>query len=473
MNRRQIKIFIGVILTYMMIAAIFYVVVKDQYSYSQKIRITETAEAVENTGPILKSKAIVQKLKINQEILSGIGIFFGTYNRENTSKISVTILQSGKELYNEKINASLLKDNQFYELKNREVIKLLKDQEIEIKIVSDTNEADNTVAVWLKREKDLGSKLFVGEDLVDGTLLLDLYSANPNNFGKYYLGLNIVVIMCMGLYFAAILFGYSKIENSYFYKIYSIARKYQFLIEQLVNRDFKTKYRRSFLGIVWSLLNPLLTMAVQYIVFSKIFRFDIDNYIIYLLIGIIVFNFFSEATNQTISIIINNAGLITKVYIPKIIYPVSKVMSVSVNLLLSLIPLLILILMSGLPIEKYYLLLPLGIILFVIFTLGISLILSCMMVFFRDVQFLWGVFVMIWMYLTPIFYPESILTDTLKRIVQFNPLYQYIKYFRMVILEFSAPDVKTILFCILFSVVSILGGYIIFKKHENQFILNI
>ena len=105
----------------------------------------------------------------------------------------------------------------------------------------------------------------------------------------------------------------------------NILKKYRFLLFQLVSRDFKTKYKRSVLGVLWSLLNPLMTMVVQYIVFSELFRWDIDNYAVYLISGIVLFSFFSEATNQALVSITGNAGLITKVYVPKYIFPVSKV----------------------------------------------------------------------------------------------------------------------------------------------------
>ena len=117
--------------------------------------------------------------------------------------------------------------------------------------------------------------------------------------------------------------------------------RYRFLIQQLVSRDFKTKYKRSVLGIVWSFLNPLLTMLVQYVVFSTIFKSDIPNFPVYLLTGIVLFNFFSEACSMGITSILGNASLITKVYVPKYIYPVTRVLSSGINMLFSLVPLLL------------------------------------------------------------------------------------------------------------------------------------
>ena len=125
-------------------------------------------------------------------------------------------------------------------------------------------------------------------------------------------------------------------------------RKYRFLIRQLVSRDFKSKYKRSVFGVLWSFLNPLLTMFVQYIVFSNLFRFDIPYYPVYLLCGIIMFNYFSEACGMTLGSIVGNASLITKVYMPKYIYPLTRVLSSFVNLLISMVPLFIVTFASGL-----------------------------------------------------------------------------------------------------------------------------
>ena len=162
----------------------------------------------------------------------------------------------------------------------------------------------------------------------------------------------------------------------------SLAR-YRFLIRQLVLRDFKTKYKRSVLGVLWSFLNPLLTMSIQYVVFSTLFRSDIPNFIIYLLSGIICFNFFSEATHLCLMSIVANASLIHKVYLPKYIYPFSRTLSSGIDILLSLIPLLIMMLITKTPLRPAALLLPFGLLMLFMLSYGIGLILATMMVFFR------------------------------------------------------------------------------------------
>lgn len=250
-------------------------------------------------------------------------------------------------------------------------------------------------------------------------------------------------------------------------------KKYKFLINQLVARDFKTKYKRSILGVFWSLLNPMLTMLVQYMIFSTLFRFDLPHYQVYLLSGIVMFNFLSEATNQALVSITGNAGLITKVYMPKYVFPITKVLSACINLGFSLVALYLLIILSGLKITYLHIFLPFALINMTIFTIGFSLILSSLMVFFRDMQFLYGVFILLWNYMTPIFYPESIISGKYRIILQANPMYHFIRYVRNIILDNSIPTFRAHLFCLIFAFGTLAIGIYIFKKTEKKFIFNL
>lgn len=248
-------------------------------------------------------------------------------------------------------------------------------------------------------------------------------------------------------------------------------QKYRFLLSQLVGRDFKTKYRRSVLGVLWSLLNPLLTMIVQFMVFSTLFRFDIPNYAVYLLSGIVMFNFMAEATSQSMTCIIQNASLINKVYVPKYIYPFSRVLSCGVNFLFSLIALYTVIIATGMPVTYHHIALIFGIGCMFVFICGISLLLAAMMVFFRDTQFLYSIGLTIWTYLTPIFYPESILPSAIMSIMKFNPMYHFIRFIRVIILNGGFPDPKAWVFCAVFAIGSLLLGIFVFNKTQNKFIL--
>lgn len=478
MNKKGklLQLSIITVILYIFFSVVFFYIVRNQYSFNKEFKTTDNSKQELNTGPITNRDIVIQKIFPQYEFIKRVDLYIGTYDRLNTSKLNIYVIQNDIVLYEEKIDASSLKDNSYYTLKNNRVLKVDKGKDLFVKVTSDSNNTSNSIAIWYSKEMNnmLDNSLLVNGKKIEGySLFLDIYCVEINYFKENYFKINIIIFTAIVTYLFLLNIGYIKKNKTRVYIFYIFIKKYSFLINRLVDRDFKTKYKRSFLGILWSLLNPLLTMVVQYVVFSNLFRFDIDNYVVYLLIGIILFNFFADATTQSISVILNNASLITKVYVPKIIYPLSKVISVSINLLLSFIPLVILTDLNGLPFNIYYLLIPFGVFLFLIFCAGWSLILSSLMVFFRDIQFLWGVFIMIWTYLTPIFYPESILPEVLKNFIKFNPLYQYIKFFRTILLDSMAPEQSNILFCIFFSILFFCVGYYIFKKTENDFILNI
>ena len=250
-----------------------------------------------------------------------------------------------------------------------------------------------------------------------------------------------------------------------------IIRRYKYLLKTLVLRDFRIKYQSSVLGVLWSFLNPLLTMFVYLFVFSMIFRSNIEYFPVYLLSGIVMFNYFSESTSLGLLSIVGNRALITKVYMPKYIYPLAKVLSSAVNLVISFIPLFIVILVTGMPIHKSILLLPLVLVFQIMFCTGMSLILSALNVFFRDIQFLWGILITIWNFLTPIFYPESIIPRAFAQIYHLNPLYQIIYFMRSIIIGGVSPAPITFLYCFLVCGIPLLAGIVFFHRKQDQFVL--
>ena len=303
------------------------------------------------------------------------------------------------------------------------------------------------------------------------------------NVSFYYLCGWAAAFFLVTLYFRHIeraqLIGY----HSYGLDFLETIHKYRFLIEQLVMRDFKIKYKRSVLGVFWSFLNPLLMMIVQYVVFSRILNIrstDVQHYAIYLLCGIIIWNGFNDCSVQALRSIIGNAPLITKVYVPKYIYPVTKVLSASINIVLSMIPLLLVTVIYGLFSDPHlYLtcavaLLPFGLLFLLIFCVGIGFLLSAMMVFFHDVEFLWNVFSSIWMYATPIIYSFSMFEDRaswIVRLLKWNPLYHYIQFFRTIILDGQAPALTEFLICLGFGILAVVVGLSVFRKTQDKFIL--
>lgn len=249
--------------------------------------------------------------------------------------------------------------------------------------------------------------------------------------------------------------------------------KYKDLLFELVLRDIKIKYKKSILGFAWSILNPLLMMTVMSIVFSTMFKTDIPNFPMYLITGQVLFSFFSEATNMAMVSIIENGELIKKVYIPKYMFPLSKIIFSFSNMLFSLIAVIIVAVVTKLPLRFEMLLFPIPLIYIFIFSLGIGLILASFSVFFRDLLHLYSIILLIWTYLTPIFYPIKILPENIKNWISYNPMYIYISYFRDIMLNEKIPSLQFNLICIFISLTSLIIGMWVFKKKEDNFIFYI
>lgn len=251
----------------------------------------------------------------------------------------------------------------------------------------------------------------------------------------------------------------------------SALKRYRFLIKQLVVRDFKLKYKRSILGVLWSFLNPLLHMTVLYVVFSSLFRFDVEHYPVYLLAGIVMFSFFSEASALTMNSIVNNANLIKKVYVPKYIYPLTRTASSMINLLISMIPLIAAVIFSGIRPSLSVMLAIVPIFCISVFCLGIGMILATLMAFFRDIEYLWGIISTIWMYLTPIFYPISIIPDKVAWIIKGNPIFHYVDFLRTCIIDGCSPAGVEYAVCFGSAALTLVIGICVFRKAQDKFIL--
>ncbi len=258
-----------------------------------------------------------------------------------------------------------------------------------------------------------------------------------------------------------------------FNNIKYVWKKYSFLLKQLVERDFKVKYKRSVLGVLWSLLYPVLTMAVMAIVFTNVFKFTTPgvNYLSYLMSGLIMFNYFSEASNLAMSSVVANFGLINKVYMPKYIFPLSKCIFVGINFLLSLIPLYVILLATGTGINIYHLMLPFAYLCLFLFTLGFGLILSTIAVFLRDMFYIYGVMISLWTYMTPIMYDISIIDNPyLSILFKCNPMYWFIYFARRIMLYNTIPEINAWIFSAAFGIGFLLLGIVVFKKNQNKFI---
>lgn len=249
--------------------------------------------------------------------------------------------------------------------------------------------------------------------------------------------------------------------------------KYLPLLRQLVIRDIKVRYRKSFLGMLWTILNPLLMMGVMTAVFSTLFKSNIPNFPVYFLTGNLIFSFNSEATNQAMTSIIANASLIKKIYVPKYLFPISKVFSCLVNFFFSFIALLIVMLITDAQFFPTLWLSFIPIFYLFLFVSGLSLILSAITVFFRDIGHFYSVLILAWNYFTPVFYPIDILPKSIQNFMIFNPMYQYINYLRFLIRDGVIPNIQTNLICFSTSICILILGFTIFKKTQDKFILYI
>lgn len=249
-----------------------------------------------------------------------------------------------------------------------------------------------------------------------------------------------------------------------------------FIIRELVSRDFKLKFRRSALGVLWSVLNPLLMMSVMALVFSNMLRFsagDIPSFPLYIILGNITFTLMADSTDAGMHSIIDNAALIKKVKINRFVFPIEKVLFGMVNFAISLIAVGCVMLFVGILPTLYALYLPLFLLYIGTFCIGLSLLLSALAVFFRDIMHLWTIILTAWTYATPLFYPETILPQWLLRLEIFNPMYHYVTYMREILLYARTPSLELNLWCAGFSILAVLIGYLVFAKHEHKFILYI
>ncbi|MBE5062933.1 ABC transporter permease [Lachnospiraceae bacterium DSM 108991] len=249
--------------------------------------------------------------------------------------------------------------------------------------------------------------------------------------------------------------------------------KFRPLLNELISRDIKIKYRKSVLGVLWTLLNPLLMMIVLSVVFSNLFRFDIENFPLYLLSGQIIFNFYNDATSTAMSAIVGNAALIKKVYVPKYLFVISRVFSSFINLMASFTALMLVMVATRAELHWSVLLSVVPLALLMLLSLGIGLILAALTVKFRDIMHLYSVFTTVLLYLTPVIYPMSILPEWLEKVVLLNPLTNILTMFRDVMINGLIFDVWSLIIAVAETAFFLALGLYVFYKNQDQFILNI
>ena len=251
-----------------------------------------------------------------------------------------------------------------------------------------------------------------------------------------------------------------------------------FVLKQLVTKDFKIKYRRSFLGVAWSVLNPLLMMVVMSVVFSTLLGSNIEHFPLYLILGNITYSLMSDSTSKAVTSILDAAPLLKKVKIDRFVFPVQKILFALVNFAFSLIAVAIVMLWFRVVPTWHLIWLPVCLGLLMIFCIGIGLVLSAATVFFRDVIHLWSVVLTAWNYLTPVFWDFQMLLDRgapawTIGIVKMNPMYGFVTFMRDIVLWQQNPSLEILLLCGVWAVIMLAIGIFVFRKTEHKFILYI
>lgn len=474
MNRSLIKRIVRIVGLVLILAIAFRWAGGDELRYKQ---IEVPSVEFNNVLPeITEDSSVEQEFVSTSQRLEELALTVSCYGRStNKGNIFLEILDkvTGEVLAKTTIDVSDIDTDQVLNWELNEPIEDADQREMKLRVTSNSK-AGSAISLYFFQDDIIRTEtLYLNNEAIGGILCYSIKGKTSYWFGDNYWYIVTVLLSCIVLY-QIILFVLSQNgKDTLGIRIYKTWKKYEFLIKQLVSRDFKTKYKRSFLGYLWSLLNPLLSMGVQYIVFSTIFRQDVENFPVYLLSGIIMFNFFVDAVGQGLNAILCNASLITKVYVPKYIYPVTKVISCSINLFISLIPLYIVMIITKEELTKALLLIIFPLVWVLVFCIGMALALSSAMVFFRDTQYLWGILSLAWTYATPLFYPARIIPEQFSFILKINPMYHYISFFRELLIAGKSPDLYQYILCSITSAIMLAVGLVIFKKTQDKFILYI
>ena len=244
----------------------------------------------------------------------------------------------------------------------------------------------------------------------------------------------------------------------------------RFLFTELVKRDFKKKYKRTYLGMLWSVFSPLLTLFVMRVVFTRFFGRDMEHYTTYLFCGNIIFSFFSEATGAGMASLLDNSAIFTKINVPKYLFLFSRNVSSLINFGLTLTVFLLFCIIDGVSVTPLFLMLIIPIVCITVFNLGLGLILSALFVFFRDIQYLWSVFTMLLMYMSAIFYTVDTYSPAIQRLFLLNPVFVYIKYFRDIVLGGIIPGISTQILAFGYAAFAFLIGALIYKRCNTKFL---
>lgn len=247
-------------------------------------------------------------------------------------------------------------------------------------------------------------------------------------------------------------------------------KRHQFLFEELVKRDFAKKYKRTVLGMAWSILAPLMNLLIMWLVFSNFFGNNVDHYVVYLFAGQLIFSYFTDATNLGMNSLLINAGIFTKVNVPKYLFLFSQNVSSLINFGLNLLIFFTFVAIDGVPFTWKFVWLLFPVVCLIVFNLGLGLILSALFVFFRDMQYLWSILTQLIMWMSAIFYTIDSYSYTVQCLFLLNPMYVYIRYFRKIILEGTIPTLQFHLLAAGFALISFIIGAYMYKRYNHEFL---
>jgi len=247
-------------------------------------------------------------------------------------------------------------------------------------------------------------------------------------------------------------------------------QKHWFLFQELAKRDFKKKYKRTVLGMGWSILSPLLQLLVLKLVFTQLFGRDAPHFTIYLFAGVLVFNYFADSTKGGMNSLVSNASIFSKVNVPKYLFLLSRNVSAFINFLLTLVLFFVFCILDHIPFTWSFFSLLYPIFWLVVFNIGVGMILSALFVFFRDMSYLYDVFIMLLRYLSAIFYQVDRFPEETQRIFLLNPVYCFIKYFRFVAIEGHLPSAQYHALCAAYAIVVVIIGAVMYKKLNTKYI---
>ncbi|MEW6180637.1 MAG: ABC transporter permease [Chloroflexota bacterium] len=247
------------------------------------------------------------------------------------------------------------------------------------------------------------------------------------------------------------------------------AWRYRDLVFFLVRRDITARYKRSVLGIAWTMLNPLGMMIILSVVFTQVFRARVEGYPAYVLSGLISWTFFSQTSSSAINALVWGGDLLRRIYIPRSTFAMSAIGTGLVNLLLSLVPLIVVNLVIGIPLHITLLLSPFAMIMLAMFSLGIGLLISTIGIYFADVVEMYHIILTAWFYATPVMYPVDILSTNVAMIVKLNPMFHLVGLFRDLVFYGTVPPLQTWLLCLGVSTMTLMIGWLVFTGKSDEF----